>query len=261
MEGVVSTKTDVFSFGVLLLEIVSSKMNHGSYDVEHPLNLPGLAWELWNKGRGLDFMDPVLEDACPHIEVMTCIHVGLLCVQDHAIDRPTISEVISMLTNENMHLPEPKQPAFFIERRGTEAARHDNLEMVSNWWCMNVFAAGLEDIGMINPTLQMENSLSPFDDKTNDTNNPSILTTLQTSQRSPFKWIWRLLGHLSYLWARVIKNIHEAHGENALVATQTSLLDWFLVFRRASSGGVELSQFEALQAVIRDVVLTDHSDS
>ena len=42
MEGVVSTKTDVFSFGVLLLEIVSSKMNHGSYDVEHPLNLPGL---------------------------------------------------------------------------------------------------------------------------------------------------------------------------------------------------------------------------
>ncbi|GJX21456.1 G-type lectin S-receptor-like serine/threonine-protein kinase CES101 [Tanacetum coccineum] len=106
MEGVVSTKTDVFSFGVLLLEIVSSKMNHGSYDVEHPLNLPGLAWELWNKGRGLDFMDPV----------MTCIHVGLLCVQDHAIDRPTMSEVISMLTNENMHLPKPKQPAFFIER-------------------------------------------------------------------------------------------------------------------------------------------------
>ncbi|GJX64732.1 ty3-gypsy retrotransposon protein [Tanacetum coccineum] len=42
MNGAVSTKTDVFSFGVLLLEIVSSKMNHGSYDVEHPLNLQGL---------------------------------------------------------------------------------------------------------------------------------------------------------------------------------------------------------------------------
>ena len=41
MNGAVSTKTDIFSFGVLLLEIVSSKMNHGSYDVEHPLNLPG----------------------------------------------------------------------------------------------------------------------------------------------------------------------------------------------------------------------------
>ena len=42
LEGSVSTKTDVFGFGVLLLEIVSSKMNHGTYDVEHPLNLLGL---------------------------------------------------------------------------------------------------------------------------------------------------------------------------------------------------------------------------
>ena len=42
LEGSVSTKTDVFSFGVLLLEIVSSKMNHGTYDAEHPLNLLGL---------------------------------------------------------------------------------------------------------------------------------------------------------------------------------------------------------------------------
>ncbi|GKB45967.1 G-type lectin S-receptor-like serine/threonine-protein kinase CES101 [Tanacetum coccineum] len=101
MDGTVSTKIDVFGFGVLLLEIISGKMNHGSYDTEHPLNLLGLAWELWNEGR------------------------------DHAIDRPTMSEVISMLTNENMHLPEPKQPAFFIERRDADAARHDNLEKVS----------------------------------------------------------------------------------------------------------------------------------
>ncbi|CAH1439190.1 unnamed protein product [Lactuca virosa] len=77
LEGSVSTKTDVFGFGVLLLEIVSSKMNHGTYDVEHPLNLLGLAWELWNEGRGLELMDPVLEDSCTPKEVMTCIHVAL----------------------------------------------------------------------------------------------------------------------------------------------------------------------------------------
>ena len=82
---------------------------------------------MWNEGRGLELMDPVLEDSCTPKEVMTCIHVGLLCVQDHAIDRPTMSEVISMLTNENMHLPEPKQPAFFIERSEAEAARDDSL--------------------------------------------------------------------------------------------------------------------------------------
>ncbi|KAI3773797.1 hypothetical protein L1987_48330 [Smallanthus sonchifolius] len=120
IDGIISTKIDVFGFGVLLLEIISSKMNHVSYDVEHPLNLLGLAWELWNEGRGLELMDPVLEDTCTPKEVMTCIHVGLLCVQDHATDRPTMSEVVSMLTNENMHLPEPKQPAYFIERHETE---------------------------------------------------------------------------------------------------------------------------------------------
>nr|KAJ0220903.1 hypothetical protein LSAT_V11C200073840 [Lactuca sativa] len=127
LEGSVSTKTDVFGFGVLLLEIVSSKMNHGSYDTEHPLNLLGHAWELWNEGRGLELMDPLLEDSCAPKEVMTCIHVGLLCVQDHAMDRPTMSEVISMLTNENMHLPEPKRPAFFIERHEVDSAIDDNL--------------------------------------------------------------------------------------------------------------------------------------
>ncbi|KAI3737086.1 hypothetical protein L2E82_27081 [Cichorium intybus] len=127
LEGTVSIKTDVYGFGVLLLEIVSSKMNHGSYDAEHPLNLLGLAWELWNEGRGLELMDPVLEDSCTPKEVMTCIHVGLLCVQDHAMDRPTMSEVVSMLTNENMHLPEPKRPAFFIERHVTDLSKDDNL--------------------------------------------------------------------------------------------------------------------------------------
>ncbi|KVH98363.1 Apple-like protein [Cynara cardunculus var. scolymus] len=95
--------------------------NHESYDVEHPLNLLGLAWELWKDGRGLELMDPVLEDSCTPKEIMTCIHVGLLCVQEHAADRPTMSDVISMLTNENMNLPDPKQPAFFIERHAEEA--------------------------------------------------------------------------------------------------------------------------------------------
>ncbi|XP_076929465.1 G-type lectin S-receptor-like serine/threonine-protein kinase At1g67520 [Bidens hawaiensis] len=123
IDGIISTKIDVYGFGVLLLEIISNKMNHVSYDVEHPLNLLGLAWELWNQGRGLELMDPVHEDTCTPKEVMTCIHVGLLCVQDHATDRPTMSEVVSMLTNEHMHLPEPKQPAFYIERdeAGTKA--------------------------------------------------------------------------------------------------------------------------------------------
>ncbi|KAL9457910.1 hypothetical protein AB3S75_006868 [Citrus x aurantiifolia] len=114
MNGIVSMKSDVYSFGVLVPEIVSSKKNNGSYDKERPLNLVGYAWQLWNEGKALELMDPTLDESCSPDEVMRCIHVGLLCVQDRAADRPTMSDVVSMLTNDTMALPKPKQPAFFI---------------------------------------------------------------------------------------------------------------------------------------------------
>ena len=59
-------------------------------------------------------MDPTLDESCSPDEVMRCIHVGLLCVQDRAADRPTMSDVVSMLTNDTMALSKPKQPAFYI---------------------------------------------------------------------------------------------------------------------------------------------------
>ncbi|GAY51192.1 hypothetical protein CUMW_132390, partial [Citrus unshiu] len=102
MNGIVSMKSDVYSFGVLVLEIISSKKNNGSYDTERPLNLVGY------------LMDPTLDESCSPDEVIRCIHVGLLCVQDRAADRPTMSDVGSMLTNDTMALSKPKQPAFYI---------------------------------------------------------------------------------------------------------------------------------------------------
>ena len=72
------------------------------------------AWQLWNEGKGLELIDPSLDESCSPEEVIRCIHVGLLCVQDKAMDRPTMSDVVSMLSNDTMALPTPKQPAFFI---------------------------------------------------------------------------------------------------------------------------------------------------
>ena len=55
-------------------------------------------------------------EPCFEIEILRCIHVGLLCVQEFAKDRPTVSVVISMLKSEILDLPHPKQSAF-IERK------------------------------------------------------------------------------------------------------------------------------------------------
>ncbi|CAL5200593.1 unnamed protein product [Lathyrus oleraceus] len=116
MEGICSTNSDVYSFGVLLLEIVCGRKNNSFYDVDRPLNLIGHAWELWNDGEYMQLMDPSLSDSFVPDEVKRCIHVGLLCVEHYANDRPTMSDVISMLTNKYEHVTLPKRPAFYVRR-------------------------------------------------------------------------------------------------------------------------------------------------
>ncbi|KAM3732001.1 hypothetical protein ACB098_11G027000 [Castanea mollissima] len=100
MEGVFSIKSDVYSFGVLLLEI---------------------AWELWKEDAILDLMDPTLSDSFIKDQMVRCIHVGLLCAGDSAIDRPTMSDVIAMLANDSLTLPSPEKPIFSIARKAIEA--------------------------------------------------------------------------------------------------------------------------------------------
>jgi hypothetical protein len=73
------------------------------------------AWELWKAGSPFELVDPVLRESCSKDQVLRCIHVGLLCVEDSAVDRPIMSNVISMLTSE-AQLPLPKQPAFSSAR-------------------------------------------------------------------------------------------------------------------------------------------------
>ncbi|VVA27022.1 Hypothetical predicted protein [Prunus dulcis] len=71
------------------------------------------AWELWKGGAGLRLMDPKLGDSCIDDQLLRCIHVNLLCVEANAADRPSMSEVISMLASESMSLPTPTRPSCF----------------------------------------------------------------------------------------------------------------------------------------------------
>ncbi|KAB2610568.1 G-type lectin S-receptor-like serine/threonine-protein kinase [Pyrus ussuriensis x Pyrus communis] len=115
--GRFSEKLDVFSFGVLLLEIVSGKRNSAFHDSEDPLTLAGWACKLWQEGRGIEVIDESLRETCQLDEALRCIHVGLLCVQEAPADRPTMSSVICMMqSNEATSLPPFKEPAFLIHK-------------------------------------------------------------------------------------------------------------------------------------------------
>ncbi|KAF9588226.1 hypothetical protein IFM89_008626 [Coptis chinensis] len=120
MEGLFSTKSDVFSFGVLLLELVSGKRNVGFVHPDQPLNLLGHAWELWSEEKMLELVDPSVEKSYKTTEVSRCIQVGLLCVQDNATDRPNMDAVVFMLGSETAVLPTPKKASFSTGRTPTE---------------------------------------------------------------------------------------------------------------------------------------------
>nr|XP_016460446.1 PREDICTED: G-type lectin S-receptor-like serine/threonine-protein kinase SD1-29 [Nicotiana tabacum] len=116
MGGLFSEKSDVYSFGVLVLEIVSGKRNRGFYDHDRHSNLLSYAWQLLTESKALDLMDKTLSCSFSPVTVLRCIHIGLLCVQDNAADRPSMSSVVLMLSSSEMDLPQPKQPTFIFQR-------------------------------------------------------------------------------------------------------------------------------------------------
>nr|POF21775.1 g-type lectin s-receptor-like serine/threonine-protein kinase [Quercus suber] len=91
-----------------------------NFSIENKLGEGGFgpvykAWQLWNEDKGMELIDStILDESCPASEVLKCIHVGLLCVQEHATNRPTMLDVVSFLVNENLQLSPPKKPAFYI---------------------------------------------------------------------------------------------------------------------------------------------------
>ncbi|XP_030930723.1 receptor-like serine/threonine-protein kinase SD1-8 [Quercus lobata] len=124
LEDLFSIKSDVFSFSVLLLEIVSGRKNTGFYQTDS-FHLLGYAWELWTSDRGSDLVDPLLNDVSSIHVALKYVNIGLLCVQESAADKPTMSDVVAMLSNESTALPYPKQPAF-LNMKSVMKAKTDN---------------------------------------------------------------------------------------------------------------------------------------
>ncbi|CAL5410936.1 unnamed protein product [Camellia sinensis] len=89
MHGQFSVKSDVFSFGALVLEIISGKKNNTFYESGSAEDLLSYAWKPWTKERPLNLMNSTLEGSYSRSEVIRYIHIGLLCVQEDPEDRPS----------------------------------------------------------------------------------------------------------------------------------------------------------------------------
>ncbi|RZB89080.1 Cysteine-rich receptor-like protein kinase 26 isoform B [Glycine soja] len=116
-QGQFSVKSDVFSFGVLVLEIVSGQKNSGFQHGDHVEDLISFAWKNWREGTASNLIDPTLNTGSRN-EMMRCIHIGLLCVQGNLADRPTMASVALMLNSYSHTMPVPSEPAFFMHSRG-----------------------------------------------------------------------------------------------------------------------------------------------
>ncbi|KAF2291483.1 hypothetical protein GH714_024646 [Hevea brasiliensis] len=73
-----------------------------------------LSWRNWNEGTALNLIDPTLTVGS-RSEMMRCIHIGLLCVQEHEANRPTMAQVVTMLSTYSITLPVPSKPAFYAQ--------------------------------------------------------------------------------------------------------------------------------------------------
>ncbi|KAF7015414.1 hypothetical protein CFC21_029263, partial [Triticum aestivum] len=117
MRGQYSVKSDAFSFGVLLLEIVTGRKNSSfaSPDSEPSLDLLSLVWEHWTTGTVEELVDPSLGGRSPGGQMLKLVNIGLLCVQDSPADRPTMSAVNVMLSSSTVSLQAPSRPTFCVD--------------------------------------------------------------------------------------------------------------------------------------------------
>ncbi|XP_061372746.1 cysteine-rich receptor-like protein kinase 2 isoform X2 [Gastrolobium bilobum] len=118
--GQLTEKADIYSFGVLLLEIVTGRQNNRSKASEYSDSLVTVTWKHFQSGAAEQLFDPNLElqednDINVKDEILRVVHIGLLCTQEVPSLRPTMSKALQMLTKKEEHLAAPSNPPFLDE--------------------------------------------------------------------------------------------------------------------------------------------------
>ncbi|XP_050276587.1 cysteine-rich receptor-like protein kinase 3 isoform X8 [Quercus robur] len=109
IRGILTEKADVYSFGVLVIEVVSGKRNNTFS--QYSYSILQMVWNLYGIGRVCEAVDPALEGQFQEEEASRLLQIGLLCVQASAELRPSMSTVVKMLS-DNHEIPQPTHPPF-----------------------------------------------------------------------------------------------------------------------------------------------------
>ncbi|XP_071715820.1 cysteine-rich receptor-like protein kinase 2 [Rutidosis leptorrhynchoides] len=139
--GQLTEKADVYSYGVLLLEVVTGIQNNRSKNSEYSDSLVAIAWRHFKQGTVEEILDPniMFHTYSKHNfikEAIKVVHVGLLCTQEVPSLRPAISTVLKMLVKDDEPLPAPSNPPFIDDKESIESEDkiqryHDDSEFYS----------------------------------------------------------------------------------------------------------------------------------
>lgn len=123
VRGKLTDKADVFSFGILMIEVITGKINHSQ--PENPVL--HMVWNLYLSNRMSEAVDPVLEGSFPVEKATRLLHIALLCGQASDELRPSMSKVVKMLRDDSK-LPGPMQPPFLPNwKQGSPTPSLENM--------------------------------------------------------------------------------------------------------------------------------------
>ncbi|KAF6996090.1 hypothetical protein CFC21_012480 [Triticum aestivum] len=129
LHGIFSAKSDVYSYGVLVLEIIAGRRNNFSqYPGTNGEDLLTTVWRHWSRGSVSGLLDGCSADGLQPSEMLRCVHVGLLCVQEDAHLRPGMAAVVVMLNSRSITLPVPTPPAYVVSGRAGALGRSTTPE-------------------------------------------------------------------------------------------------------------------------------------
>uniref|UniRef100_A0A0E0GYY9 Protein kinase domain-containing protein n=1 Tax=Oryza nivara TaxID=4536 RepID=A0A0E0GYY9_ORYNI len=116
MCGQYSTKSDVFSFGILVIEIVTGRRNNEPDFSEENEEIVSIVRKHWEDGTTAELVDHSLERNYSESEMLKCVNIGLLCAQENPIDRPTMAHVMVLLNSDSTcFLDAHARPTYFMD--------------------------------------------------------------------------------------------------------------------------------------------------